>query len=134
MIGLVIVTHGGLATEFLSAMEHVVGPQTAIATVCIGADDDMEQRRSDILEAVGTVDDGDGVIILTDMFGGTPSNLAISVMEQTGAEVIGGLNLPMLLKLDGLRKRETLDACVRLAQDAGRKYIAVASLILAAEK
>lgn len=134
MIGLVIVTHGGLATEFLSAMEHVVGPQTAIATVCIGADDDMQQRRRDILDATVAVQQGDGVIILTDMFGGTPSNLAISVMEQTGAEVIAGLNLPMLIKLDALRKRESLDACVAHAQDAGRKYISVASYVLAGEK
>lgn len=134
MIGLVIVTHGGLATEFLSAMEHVVGPQTAIEAVCIGADDDMEQRRRDILSAVRSVDAGQGVIILTDMFGGTPSNLAISVMEQTGAEVIAGLNLPMLIKLDTLRKREGLEACVAHAQDAGRKYISVASYVLAGEK
>lgn len=134
MIGLVIVTHGGLATEFLSAMEHVVGPQTAIEAVCIGADDDMEQRRRDILSAVKSVQSGDGVIILTDMFGGTPSNLAISVMEQTGAEVIAGLNLPMLIKLDTLRKRENIEACVAHAQDAGRKYISVASYVLAGEK
>jgi len=134
MIGLVIVTHGGLATEFLSAMEHVVGPQRGIEAICIGADDDMERRRHDILRAVQNVQDGDGVIILTDMFGGTPSNLAISVMEQTGAEVIAGLNLPMLIKLDGLRKRESLEACVAHAQDAGRKYISVASYVLAGEK
>ncbi len=134
MIGLVIVTHGRLAEEFLAAMEHVVGRQRAVETVCIGAEDDMEKRRQDILEAVGRVDDGDGVILLTDMFGGTPSNLAISIMEQTGAEVIAGLNLPMLIKLASVRGRENLQACVAHAQDAGRKYISVASYLLAGEK
>ena len=134
MIGLVIVTHGRLAEEFLSAMEHVVGRQRAVETVCIGAEDDMERRRQDILEAVDRVDAGDGVILLTDMFGGTPSNLAISVMEQTRAEVIAGLNLPMLIKLASLRGRENLQTCVAQAQDAGRKYISVASYLLAGEK
>ena len=134
MIGLVIVTHGRLAEEFLSAMEHVVGRQRAVETVCIGAEDDMEQRRQDILEAVDRVDDGGGVILLTDMFGGTPSNLAISVMEQTRAEVIAGLNLPMLIKLASVRGREPLPVCVAHAQDAGRKYISVASYVLAGEK
>lgn len=134
MIGLVIVTHGRLAEEFLSAMEHVVGRQRAVETVCIGPEDDMEQRRQDILEAVARVNDGDGVILLTDMFGGTPSNLAISVMEQTKAEVIAGLNLPMLIKLASVRGREDLQTCVAHAQDAGRKYISVASYVLAGEK
>ena len=134
MIGLVIVTHGRLAAEFVSAMEHVVGRQRAVEAVCIGAEDDMEQRRQDILEAVDRVDSGDGVILLTDMFGGTPSNLAISVMEQTRAEVIAGLNLPMLIKLASVRGREDLQACVAHAQDAGRKYISVASYVLAGEK
>ncbi|HRH19987.1 MAG TPA: PTS sugar transporter subunit IIA [Brevundimonas sp.] len=134
MIGLVIVTHGGLAREFLSAMEHVVGPQSDVIPICIGPDDDMEARRGEILDAVLQVDKGQGVILLTDMFGGTPSNLAISVMEQTGAEVIAGLNLPMLIKLGTLRHRESLDACVAQAQDAGRKYISVASYILAGDK
>ena len=134
MIGLVIVTHGRLAEEFLFAMEHVVGRQRAVETVCIGAEDDMEQRRQDILQAVARVDSGDGVILLTDMFGGTPSNLAISVMEQTRAEVIAGLNLPMLIKLASVRGRESLESCVAQAQDAGRKYISVASYLLAGEK
>ncbi len=134
MIGLVIVTHGRLAEEFLAAMEHVVGRQRAVEAVCIGAEDDMEKRRQDILEAVGRVDDGEGVILLTDMFGGTPSNLAISIMDQTGAEVIAGLNLPMLIKLASVRGRENLQACVAHAQDAGRKYISVASYLLAGEK
>jgi len=134
MIGLVIVTHGRLAEEFVFAMEHVVGPQTGVAAVCIGPEDDMEQRRRDILRACEEVDDGDGVILLTDMFGGTPSNLAISVMEQTHAEVIAGLNLPMLIKLASIRGREPLNTCVAHAQEAGRKYISVASYVLAGEK
>jgi PTS system mannose-specific IIA component len=134
MIGLVIVTHGGLAAEFVSAMEHVVGPQRGVSAICIGPDDDMERRRQDILDAAGAVDEGEGVILLTDMFGGTPSNLAISIMEQTGAEVIAGLNLPMLIKLASVRHREPLDACVAHAQEAGRKYISVASYVLAGDK
>jgi len=134
MIGLVIVTHGRLAAEFISAMEHVVGPQAGVLAVCIGPEDDMEQRRKDILQAAATVDTGQGVILLTDMFGGTPSNLAISVMEQTHAEVIAGLNLPMLIKLASVRGREPLAACVAHAQEAGRKYISVASYVLAGEK
>ena len=134
MIGLVIVTHGRLAEEFVFAMEHVVGPQSAVAAICIGPEDDMEQRRRDILEAAAAVDGGDGVILLTDMFGGTPSNLAISVMEQTHAEVIAGLNLPMLIKLASVRGREPLTVCVAHAQDAGRKYISVASYVLAGDK
>ena len=134
MIGLVIVTHGGLAQEFVHAMEHVVGPQRGVKAVCIGPDDDMERRRSDILAAAREVDEGQGVILLTDMFGGTPSNLAISVMEQTRAEVIAGLNLPMLIKLASVRAREPLATCVAYAQEAGRKYISVASYVLAGEK
>ena len=134
MIGLVIVTHGRLAEEFVFAMEHVVGPQAAVEAICIGPEDDMERRRKDILAACGRVDSGAGVILLTDMFGGTPSNLAISVMEQTKAEVIAGLNLPMLIKLASVRHRESLTVCVAAAQDAGRKYISVASYVLAGEK
>ena len=133
MIGLVIVTHGRLAEEFLFAMEHVVGPQRAVAAVCIGPEDDMELRRKDILRAVADVDQGRGVILLTDMFGGTPSNLAISVMEQTRAEVIAGLNLPMLIKLASVRGHASLQDAVAHAQDAGRKYISVASYVLAGE-
>jgi PTS system mannose-specific IIA component len=134
MIGLVLVTHGKLAVEFRAALEHVVGPQTQIETVSIGPDDDVERRRQDILEAVGRVNDGSGVILLTDMFGGTPSNLAISVMEQTHAEVIAGLNLPMLIKLASVRTREPLQDCVAHAQEAGRKYISVASYLLTGDK
>lgn len=133
MIGLVLVTHGNLAEEFLHAVVHVVGPQEKFATVCIGPDDDMDQRREDIITAVHMVDDGDGVIILTDMFGGTPSNLAISVMEEGKVEVIAGVNLPMLIKLTSVRQTETLVGALRAAQDAGRKYINVPSMILAEE-
>ena len=134
MIGLVIVTHGRLAEEFVSAMEHVVGPQTAVRAICIGPEDDMERRRRDIVEAAKDVDSGGGVILLTDMFGGTPSNLAISAMDEACAEVIAGLNLPMLIKLASVRGRENLQACVAHAQEAGRKYISVASYVLAGEK
>ena len=134
MIGLVIVTHGRLAQEFVYAMEHVVGPQAGVEAICIGPEDDMERRRQDILAACGRVETGAGVVLLTDMFGGTPSNLAISVMEQTKAEVIAGLNLPMLIKLASVRNRQTLDEAVACAQEAGRKYISVASYVLAGEK
>ena len=134
MIGLVIVTHGRLAEEFVAAMENVVGPQTAVRAISIGPDDDMERRRADIVEAAKAVDSGEGVILLTDMFGGTPSNLAISAMDEARAEVIAGLNLPMLIKLASVRGRESLQACVAQAQDAGRKYISVASYVLAGEK
>ena len=134
MIGMVLVTHGHLATEFRAALEHVVGPQRAIETITIGPEDDMEQRRRDIVAAVAIVDSGHGVVLLTDMFGGTPSNLAISVMDETHAEVIAGLNLPMLIRLASVRTREPLGACVAAAQEAGRKYISVASYVLAGEK
>jgi PTS system mannose-specific IIA component len=133
MIGLVIVTHGRLAEEFVLAMEHVVGPQPAVLPVSIAADDDMERRRGDIVAACRQVDSGSGVILLTDMFGGTPSNLAISVMRETGGEVIAGLNLPMLIKLASVRTREPLEVCVSAAQEAGRKYISVASYVMAGD-
>lgn len=130
MIGLVLVTHGKLAEEFHHAVEHVVGPQQNFETVCIGADDDMEQRRQDIVDAVARADSGNGVIILTDMFGGTPSNLSISVMESGRVEVIAGVNLPMLIKLSSVRVNDDMEASLREAQDAGRKYINVASQVL----
>ncbi|MFQ5564483.1 MAG: PTS sugar transporter subunit IIA [Parvularculaceae bacterium] len=133
MIGLVVVTHGRLAEEFLAAAEHVVGPQERIKAVCIGPDDDMEKRREDILKAARDVNSGDGVIILTDMFGGTPSNLAISVMEKANAEVVAGVNLPMLIKLASIRADKDLSAAVAAAHDAGRKYINVASWVLSGE-
>ena len=131
MIGMVLVTHGQLAAGFRAALEHVVGPQSQLETITIGPEDDMEQRRQDILDSIAKVEAGRGVVILTDMFGGTPSNLAISVMEQTKAEVIAGLNLPMLIKLASLRQNESLGVAVTGAQEAGRKYINVASQLLA---
>ncbi|AHE54182.1 PTS sugar transporter subunit IIA [Sphingomonas sanxanigenens] len=130
MIGLVLVTHGRLAAEFVVAMEHVVGPQTAIATICIGPDDDMEIRRADIAKAIESVDGGRGVILLTDLFGGTPSNLAISLMSPGRVEVIAGINLPMLIRLDGARKTMKVKEAVAAAREAGRKYISVASEVL----
>ena len=134
MIGIVLVTHGRLANEFLAALEHVVGPQEQAAVVSIGADDDMEQRRQDILDTIERVDTGDGVVVLTDMFGGTPSNLAISVMDKASVEVIAGVNLPMLIKLASARQDQPLAAAVAAAQEAGRKYINVASALLAEAK
>jgi mannose PTS system EIIA component len=131
MIGMVIVTHGGLAREFRAALEHVVGPQEQIDTITIGPDDDMEQRRADIIAAVARVDKGDGVVLLTDMFGGTPSNLAISVMDDKRVEVIAGINLPMLVKLATVRSECSLPEAIDKAKEAGRKYISVASQVLA---
>jgi mannose PTS system EIIA component len=133
MIGLVIVTHGGLANEFRSAVEHVVGPQTQLETISIAPDDDAEARRSDILNACRRVDSGDGVILLTDMFGGTPSNLSISIMDDANVEAIAGVNLPMLIKLATIRADNTLRKAVDLAKDAGKKYIIVASQVLSGE-
>lgn len=130
MIGLVLVTHGRLAAEFIVAMEHVVGPQDAIEAICIGPDDDMEVRRADIAAAVAKVERGSGVILLTDLFGGTPSNLAISLMEPGRVEVIAGINLPMLIRLEGARKMMKVKAAVAAAREAGRKYISVASEVL----
>ena len=130
MIGLVLVTHGRLAAEFLAAMEHVVGPQVMVRAVCIGADDDIELRRAEIVDAIRAVDDGHGVVILTDMFGGTPSNLAISVMESGKVEVIAGMNLPMLIKLSSVRTGDDMAMALHHAQAAGRKYINVASQLL----
>jgi PTS system mannose-specific IIA component len=127
MIGMVLVTHGALANEFKSALEHVVGPQELIETVAIGPEDDMEVRRNDILKCVDAADQGDGVVILTDMFGGTPSNLAISVMQTREVEVIAGVNLPMLVKLSRVRADLDIKHAVKEAADAGRKYITVAS-------
>src|SRR6202047_4638401 len=132
MIGMVLATHGRLAAEFVAALEHVVGPQAQIQAVCIGPDDDMEKRRQDILRSIAAVDTGDGAVLLTDMFGGTPSNLAISVMDRAKIEVIAGINLPMLIKLASLRTEHRalqafgLERAVLGAQEAGRKYINVA--------
>ena len=131
MIGLVLVTHGRLAVEFRAALEHVVGPQQQIEVVTIGPDDDVEQRRKDIIEAVKRVDTGAGVAILTDMFGGTPSNLAISCMSNPKVEVLAGVNLQMLIKLAKVRKCAAIKEAVAKAQEAGRKYVTIASQVLA---
>jgi PTS system mannose-specific IIA component len=131
MIGLVLVSHGQLATEFRAAMEHVVGKQHQLAVVCIGPEDDMDLRRQEIIGAIHAVDSGKGVVVLTDMFGGTPSNLAISAMNGSHVEVVAGINLPMLVKLAKVRETSPLAEAVVAAQDAGRKYINVASHILA---
>jgi mannose PTS system EIIA component len=130
MIGLVLVTHGHLAREFVVAMEHVIGEQDQIATICIGPEDDMEGRRADIDKAIREVDAGDGVVLLTDLFGGTPSNLAISLMETGRIEVIAGINLPMLIRLGGARKSMKVTEAVAAAREAGKKYITVASEVL----
>ena len=130
MIGIVLVTHGRLADELRSALEHVVGPQNQIEAIAIGPDDDIAQRREQIIQSVQQVDSGEGVVVLTDMFGGTPSNLAISVMERGRIEVLAGVNLPMLVKLASIRRDAVRDTAVQAAQDAGRKYINVASRLL----
>lgn len=130
IIGLVLVTHGNLAQEFISAMQHVVGKQEKVEAVCIGPEDDMEMRRSEILKKVESADSGSGVVVLTDMFGGTPSNLAISIMDRANVEIIAGVNLPMLIKIASLRKEKSLKETVSGAQEAGKKYINVASQIL----
>ena len=134
MIGLVLVTHGRLAAEFITAMEHVVGPQEAIEAICIGPDDDMEARRKDIAEAIATVDRGQGVIILTDLFGGTPSNLGMTFLETDRLEVITGVNLPMLIKLASLRSSQDLLAVAREMRDHGRSAIWVASDLIRGDK
>jgi mannose PTS system EIIA component len=133
MIGLVIVTHGGLAQEFRAALEHVVGSQEQIETISIGPDDDVENRRDDILAAIRKTDSGAGVVVVTDMFGGTPSNLSISVMDEAKVEVIAGVNLPLLVKLATVRMEYELAKAVDMAKEAGRKYISVASQVLSGE-
>lgn len=133
MIGLVLVTHGRLAEEFKAALEHVVGPQEQVETISIGPDDDMEQRRQDILAAVDAANTGKGVVLLTDMFGGTPSNLAISVMDSKSVEVVAGVNLPMLIKLASVRADRELPQAVDEARQAGQKYISVASQVLSGQ-
>lgn len=130
MIGLVLVTHGNLANEFISAMQHVVGRQEQVAGVCIGPEDDMEMRRNEILEKVNSVNSGQGVVLLTDMFGGTPSNLALSVMDRANVEILAGINLPMLIKIASLRKENDMKRTVEGAQEAGKKYINIASQLL----
>ena len=130
MIGLVLVTHGNLALEFISAMQHVVGKQENVEAVCIGPEDDMEMRRAEILDKVSKVDTGSGVVVLTDMFGGTPSNLAISIMDRANVEILAGMNLPMLIKIASLRKDKSIKETVEGAQEAGKKYINIAAQLL----
>jgi PTS system mannose-specific IIA component len=130
MIGMVLVTHGRLANEFRSALEHVVGPQRQFGVITIEPDDDMDGRRQDIVDAIHQVDSGEGVVVLTDMFGGTPSNLAISAMNGSNVEVVAGINLPMLIKLASVREEAKLGDAVLQAQEAGRKYIHIASRVL----
>ncbi|MEJ0063258.1 MAG: PTS fructose transporter subunit IIA [Alphaproteobacteria bacterium] len=130
MIGLVLITHGRLGAEMLAALEHVVGPQQQAMAIGIGPDDDIDKRRIDLLAAIAACDRGQGVVVLTDMFGGTPSNLAIAALGQAKVEVIAGVNLPMLIKLASVRGEKNLAAAVAEAQEAGRKYINVASVLL----
>ena len=130
MLGIILVTHGNLAKEFVAAMQHVVGPQEQIDTVCIGPEDNMEARREEILQKVENVNTGDGTIVLTDLFGGTPSNLAISIMDKAKVEVLAGVNLPMLIKIATLRKDKNLKDTALGAQEAGKKYINIASQLL----
>ena len=134
MIGLVVVTHGRLGDELINALEHVCGAQANITAVCIGPDDDMEQKRTQILTSVANAEEGNGVVLLTDMFGGTPSNLAISIMDKANVEVIAGVNLPMLIKLASVRQTESLEEAAQSAQEAGRKYINIASRLLTQEE
>ncbi|MBL6927734.1 MAG: PTS sugar transporter subunit IIA [Rhodospirillales bacterium] len=134
MIGMVLVTHGRLAEEFVAALEHVVGPQANVVAIGIGPDDDMEERRAQIMESARKADEGEGVVVLTDMFGGTPSNLAISIMDRANVEVIAGVNLPMLIKLASVRGAQALPDAVDSAREAGRKYINIASQLLTRDK
>lgn len=127
MIGMVLITHGELGEMLRAAMEHVVGPQTQVAAVSIGADDQIPLCRRALAAEIDHVDTGDGVILLTDMFGSTPSNLAIAAMDRGGVEVIAGVNLPMLVKLAKIRSQRSLAECAEIAETAGRKYIATAS-------
>lgn len=133
MIGMILVTHGHLAEEFVKAMEHVVGRQESVATVCIGPKDDVEIKRGEIASAIEQVNDGEGTVVLTDLFGGTPSNLAISLMKEGEVEVIAGINLPMLIRLASARKKMAITDAVRAARDAGRTYITIASEYLGQE-
>ena len=131
MIGIVIVTHGRLAQEIISAMEHMVGPQTHLRAVCIGPEDDIERRRREIAAAANSVDMGDGVVLVTDMYGGTPCNLALTLLERGKIEVLAGANLPSLIKLVDVRAKLPLDKAVKEAIDAGRKYMRAGSVDLA---
>ncbi len=131
MIGIVIITHGNLAHELLSAVQHIVGPQSYIKTVCIGPQDDLDLRRSEISSAIKSVDLGDGVALVTDMFGGTPCNLALAHLKRGKVEVLAGANLPSLIKLIGLRIDAPLEKAVDEAIRSGRKYMRAGSSELA---
>lgn len=131
MIGIVLVSHGEIASAFKKAVEHVVGAQEQFQTICIEADDDMERRREDIVNAIKEVNTGQGVVVVTDMFGGTPSNLAISLMEPGNIEIIAGMNLPMLIKLAKVRESKEMSVVLSCSSEAGKKYINVASQVLA---
>ena len=122
MIGIVIVAHGGLAPEYLKAVEHVVGPMENAKAITIGPDDTRASKQQDINTAVASVDTGDGVVVITDMFGGTPSNLAMGACERSDRKVLYGVNLPLMVKLAKARNKP-LDVAVACAVDAGRKYI-----------
>ena len=129
MIGLVVVAHGGLARELLAATEHVVGPQARAIAVSTGPADDLRDKQSEINDAVSSVDEGDGVVVVTDMFGGTPCNLAIGAMAGEGVEVVYGANLPLLVKLAKTRDRP-LGEAIDAALESGRKYIDAAKRML----
>ncbi len=132
MLGLVLVTHGRLAQEFIAAMEHMVGPQTNLRAVCIGPEDDIERRQREIAAAAKAVDTGRGVVIATDMFGGTPCNLALTLLDRTKIEVLAGVNLPSLIKLIDIRNKLPLEQAVKEAIDAGRKCMRAGSADLGA--
>ncbi len=134
MIGIVLVSHANIAKEMLDVIQHIVGPQEKIIAISIFPDDDVEKKRTDILEAVKKVDAGKGVIVLTDMFGGTPSNLAISVMENEKIEVVAGVNLPMLIKMMSMREKKNIKELIKISQESGRKYINVASAFFEEKK
>ena len=133
MIGVVVVSHAKIAKELLEVVQHIVGPQEKIIAISIYPEDDMKKKRQEIIDAVKNVDSGKGVVVLTDMFGGTPSNLAISVMEKEKVEVVAGVNLPMLIKLASVRHENNIEKAVASAQESGRKYINVASKLLESE-
>ena len=134
MIGVVIVSHANIAKELLGVIQHIVGPQEKIVSISIFPEDDMKKKRQEIIDAVKNVDSGEGVVVLTDMFGGTPSNLAISVMEKEKIEVVAGVNLPMLIKMMSIRNKKSMKELIKISQESGRKYINVASAFFEEQK
>lgn len=133
MIGLIIITHGNLAIELKSSLENIIGPQKDLETVCIGYDDDVDKRKEEVKELISKVDSGNGVILLTEMFGNTPSNLLISLIDENKIEMIGGINLPLLVKLGSLRENSSIEEVIHTSVEAGHKYIGIASEILSKE-